>query len=242
MTHATSPAPQGPGFYPQLQTHTAQARAGLTQIPVVAACLAGTVSRASYLAFLQEAYHHVRHTVPLLQTCKAALSDNPAYAWLLPALDEYIEEETGHEQWILNDIAAAGGDRQAAEHSAPGAAADIMVAYAYDLLQRRNPLGLFGMVHVLEGTSVALALLAADRIQQALGLPNAAFSYLRSHGTLDVEHTEHFARLMDRIDNPDDQAAILQASLRFCRLYGDVFRDLPLPQPQQQASPAMEAA
>jgi hypothetical protein len=25
------------------------------------------VSRPSYLAFLREAYHHVRHTVPLLQ-------------------------------------------------------------------------------------------------------------------------------------------------------------------------------
>src|SRR5512137_751605 len=50
----------------------------------------------------------------------------------------------------------------------------------------REPLGFFGMVHVLEGTSVSLALLAADAIQKPLKLPYAAFGYLRSHGTLDV--------------------------------------------------------
>ena len=67
--------------------------------------------------------------------------------------------------------------------------AEVMVAYAYDLVNRRNPAGFFGMVFVLEGTSVAMALTAADQIQQALKLPDAAFSYLRSHGTLDQEHT-----------------------------------------------------
>ena len=41
-----------------------------------------------------------------------------------------------------------------------------MVAYAYDTVQRRNPVGFFGMVYVLEGTSVALALSAADASRQ----------------------------------------------------------------------------
>jgi heme oxygenase len=114
-------------------------------------------------------------------------------------------------------------------HGRPGHAAEVMVAYAYDTIARGNPLGFFGMVHVLEGSSVALALLAADRIQQQLGLPDAAFSYLRSHGTLDREHTQHFELLMDRIESPADQDAIVHAARAFYRLYGDVFRGLPLP-------------
>ena len=90
---------------------------------------------------------------------KAAL---PAHhRWLEPALDEYIEEEAGHDEWILNDIAACGGDAEAVRHGRPSPATEIMVAYAYDTVQRGNPLGFFGMVHVLEGTSVSLALLAA---------------------------------------------------------------------------------
>lgn len=73
------------------------------------------------------------------------------------------------------------------------------------------------MVFVLEGTSVALALQAADRIQQALGLPNKAFSYLRSHGTLDQEHTKHLAALLEQM-TPEDQADVLHAAKVFYKL------------------------
>ena len=215
-------------FYEQLVEQTADARMGLLGTPIIQGCLHGQVSLPSYLAFLREAYHHVRHTVPLLHACKAALP--AANRWLSEPLDEYIEEEQGHDEWILNDIRAAGGDDAAVRHGPPGHATEVMVAYAYDTIARRNPLGFFGMVHVLEGTSVSLALLAADQIQKPLQLPDAAFSYLRSHGTLDQEHTAHFELLMDQIDDPTDRADIVHAARAFYRLYGDVFSSLPLPQ------------
>ena len=142
----------------------------------------------------------------------------------------YVEEETGHEEWILDDIVACGGDREVTSKSRPRLVTEVMVAYGYDTIARGNPLGFFGMVYVLEGTSVALALMAADRIQEALVLPNAAFSYLRSHGTLDLEHTDHFESLMGHIDRPEDQEAIVHAAKAFYQLYGDVFRSLPIPQ------------
>jgi heme oxygenase len=221
-------------FHDQLLRQSADARQGLLSTPIIQGCLRGEVSLQSYLAFLREAYHHVRHTVPLLQATQAALP--PRHAWLRSPLDAYIEEETGHDEWILSDIAACGADAEAVRHGPPGHATEVMVAYAYDTIARRNPLGFFGMVHVLEGTSVSLALLAADAIQLPLHLPDAAFSYLRSHGALDVEHTAHFAQLMDRVDDPQDQADIVHAARAFFRLYGDVFRSLPLP--QAEAVPA----
>ena len=225
-------------FFQQLLSDTAQARIGLVTAPIIQGCLQGRVSLPSYVAFLTEAYHHVRHTVPLLRACKAALPAHHA-AWLDGALDEYVQEEQGHDEWILDDIAACGFDAEAVRHGRPAHATEVMVAYAYDLIARGNPLGFFGMVHVLEGTSVALALQAADQIQAHLRLPDRAFSYLRSHGTLDVEHTAHFARLMDRIDAPADRAAIVHAARAFYRLYGDVFRGLPMPQAEPAASAAL---
>jgi acyl-CoA synthetase (AMP-forming)/AMP-acid ligase II/heme oxygenase len=224
-------------FHQQLLAQTEEARRGLVGAPIIQGCLRGEVSLPSYLAFLREAYHHVRHTVPLLRACKAALP--PRLHWLHSALDEYIDEEAGHDEWILDDIAACGGDAQAVRHGRPGHATEVMVAYAYDTIARGNPLGFFGMVHVLEGTSVSLALMAADAIQKPLGLPDRAFSYLRSHGTLDQEHTATFALLMDQIDDPQDQADIVHAARAFFRLYGDVFRSLPLPQTQRAAEEAL---
>ena len=217
-------------FHARLLDQTTSAREGLLATPIIQGALRGQVSLPSYLAFLREAYHHVRHTVPLLRATRSAL---PAHhAWLREPLDEYIGEEAGHDEWILDDIDAAGGDAAAVREGAPGHATEVMVAYAYDTIARGNPLGFFGMVHVLEGTSVSLALLAADAIQKPLALPDAAFTYLRSHGLLDREHTAHFAVLMDRIDDAGDQAAIVHAARAFFRLYGDVFRSLPLPQPE----------
>ena len=220
-------------FHARLLEQTAEARQDLLRAPIIQGTLRGEVSLPSYLAFLREAYHHVRHTVPLLLACRAAL---PArHQWLREPLAEYVVEEEGHDEWILNDIRACGGDADAVRRGTPGHATEVMVAYAYDTIARRNPLGFLGMVHVLEGTSVSLALLAAGQIQKPLALPDSAFSYLRSHGLLDREHTAHFEDLMNRIEDSRDQADIVHAARAFFRLYGDVFRSLPLPETHRQA-------
>ena len=44
---------------------------------------------------------------------------------------------------------------------------------------------------------------------------------------------------MDRIDDPQDQAAIVHAARAFFRLYGDVFRSLPLPVAPRRAAEAV---
>ena len=212
-------------FYEELAAATSAERAYLLSSPIIVNCLRGDVSRESYLAFLGQAFHHVRHTTPLLMALGGRLPER--LAWLRRPVAEYIDEEIGHEEWILNDIAAAGGDAEAVRKSRPGLPAEVMVAYAYDLVNRGNPAAFFGMVFVLEGTSVAMALNAADRIQQALGLPDAAFSYLRSHGTLDQEHTRHLAELVEKMA-PEDQADVVHAAKVFFRLYAEIFRALPV--------------
>ena len=212
-------------FYEELAAATSAERAYLLSSPIIVNCLRGDVSRESYLAFLGQAFHHVRHTTPLLMALGGRLPER--LAWLRRPVAEYIDEEIGHEEWILNDIAAAGGDAEAVRKSRPGLPAEVMVAYAYDLVNRGNPAAFFGMVFVLEGTSVAMALNAADRIQQALGLPDAAFSYLRSHGTLDQEHTRHLADLLEKM-TPEDQADVVHAAKVFFRLYAEIFRALPV--------------
>lgn len=211
-------------FNQQLLEASAEARAEFLAIPFLREGARGALGLPSYLAFLTEAYHHVKETTPLLMAA-GLRCETP---WLRKALAHYIIEEVGHEEWILSDIAAAGGDAEAVRDGQPRPATDIMVAYAYDTVLRRNPVGLFGMVLVLEGTSVALALSAADAIQQSLGLPDAAFSYLRSHGTLDQEHMGHFANVINQLDQPADQAAVIHCARMFYRLYGDIFRSLPM--------------
>lgn len=214
-------------FHEQLARVTAADREFLLGAPVIQRCLAGDVTRDQYIAFLTQAYHHVRHTVPLMMAVGARLPER--HLWLQEAVLHYLDEEAGHDEWILNDIAHAGGDRAAAAASQPAVATEAMVAYAYDTVMRRNPVGFFGMVHVLEGTSVALALQAADHIQTALGLPARAFTYLRSHGELDKEHVHHLAGILERFTDPEDRDAVVRCARGIYWLYGQVFRGIDQP-------------
>lgn len=212
-------------FYATLGRATAVARERLLASPVIVDCMAGRVDRVTYVEFLTEAYHHVRHTVPLLMACGSRL---PArLSWLHAGLVDYIAEEFGHEQWILNDIAACGADSAAAARRAPRLPTELMVAFAYDYVTRANPIGLFGMIYVLEGTSVALATRAATIIQKQLGLPAHAFSYLRSHGEVDVHHIEKYARLVNRLDAHEDREAVIHCASVVFELYAQMFRSLP---------------
>jgi pyrroloquinoline quinone (PQQ) biosynthesis protein C len=208
----------------RLQELTHADRESLQSVPVIRRALSGDVTRDLYIAFLTQAYHHVRHTVPLLMAVGARLSSR--HHWLQKELVHYIEEEVGHEEWILNDIAASGGDAGRVRHGSPALETDAMVAYAYDTVMRRSPVGFFGMVHVLEGTSVALALAAAKSIQQALRLPERAFTYLSSHGRLDQEHLGHLASVLDRLDGEEDRPAVITCARTMYWLYGNVFRSL----------------
>lgn len=214
-------------FMQELTLATAADREWLLAAPVIRQALAGEFERPTYLAFLTEAYHHVRHTVPLLMAVGSRLG--PRHAWLQKPILHYLEEEAGHEEWILNDIAAAGGDPGRARAAEPSLATSAMVAYAYDTVMRRNPVGFFGMVFVLEGTSVAVALAAADGIQSSLGLPQRAFTYLRSHGQLDQEHVGDLAGILERLDDPADRADILRCARGIYWLYGEMFRGLTAP-------------
>lgn len=212
-------------FYDILTDTTADDRQSLYATPIIERALRGTVSLEQYLAFLTQAYHHVKHTTALLMACGGRLPER--LDWLRTAAAHYIQEEIGHEQWILSDIQVCGGNPEAVRRGRPHTATEVMVAYAYHTVDRGNPVGFFGMVYVLEGTSVALAGRVAETLQSSLGLPPQAFSYLSSHGALDQEHVEFFAGLMDRLTDSRDQAAVVHGARVFYRLYGDIFRALP---------------
>ncbi len=227
-------------FFDELQAATAQERQALFNVPVIREALAGEVSLDNYRAFLAQAYYHVRHTVPLMMACGARLPSR--LEWLRGAVCEYIEEEYGHEKWILNDITACGGDAAHVRDGKPSLPIELMVSFLYDLIARGNPVGLFGMVNVLEGTSIALATQAATTIQERLELPVTAFSYLASHGALDIGHMDTYRGLMDQLQDPEDKAAVIHASKVVYHLYTEMFRGLPRAQVPQGVSEVQHAA
>jgi pyrroloquinoline quinone (PQQ) biosynthesis protein C len=211
-------------MYDDLLKATEVERKQLLSLPLITQGAAGNIALETYVAFLTQAYHHVKHTVPLLMATGGRLGEQ--YEWLRTAIGEYIEEEMGHQEWILDDINACGFDKEAVRNAKPSLATELMVAYAYDMIHRVNPIGFFGMVLVLEGTSTAVASQAAKSIGTSLNLPANCFVYLTSHGALDVGHTEFYADIVNKITDKNDQQLLIHSAKNFYKLYGDIFRDI----------------
>ena len=71
-------------FFDQLQHQTSSEREYLLAAPIIHSALAGTATLEQYIAFLTQAYHHVKHTVPLLMACGARLPER--VEWLRGAM------------------------------------------------------------------------------------------------------------------------------------------------------------
>ncbi len=87
-------------FYDDLLAATEAERRAFLSIPLLQQSIAGGISLQAYTAFLTEAYHHVKHTTPLLMMCGGRLPER--LEWLREAVGEYIKEEMGHQEWMTS--------------------------------------------------------------------------------------------------------------------------------------------
>jgi len=218
-------------FFNTLKEQTREAQQSMLSAPIFKACERGEIDLDTYIAFLTQAFHHVKHTVPLLMACGGRL--DAEHEWVREALAEYIDEEKGHHEWILNDINACGANAELVRHNQGdgrvGEAIELMVAYLYHQIDRQNPMALFGMVWVLEGTSVGVGGHIAQLVKHKLNLPDEALTYLTSHSVLDQDHIQFFESLMDKVTDADDQQAIIDSANMVFKLYGQMLLSLSEP-------------
>jgi len=210
--------------YLKLVEQTTSSRQQFIELPLIQEVLRGGASKELYLDFLGQAYHHVKCTAPLMALAAGRCGgEDRRYQ---AALFEYVKEEYGHDEWILEDIEALGGGAEAVRRSSPRLPCKVMVGHACYLVDRVSPYALLGMIHVLEGMSVALAGRAVRAIRNAIcGTGEAGFKYLMTHSDLDIEHTRFFEDLMCGIDERH-LPTVIESACDFYVLYGAIFRDL----------------
>ena len=83
------------------------------------------------------------------------------------------------------------------------------------------------MVFMLESTSTQIANKGADAVKEKLKLPQKAFSYLYSHGELDIGHMKFFEETVNQITDPEDQKAIIEVAQNTFRLFANLLRSIP---------------
>jgi hypothetical protein len=150
---------------------------------------------------LLQLHQIMRASVPLLEAAQRRAheraAEDPVCAGLCAYYQQHVEEERFHDEWMLEDLAAAGiGPAEAlAKIPSPHLAAAVGAQYYWVL--HHHPVALLGYMAVLEGHPPPADLL--DEIQARSGLPPAALRTLRKHGQLDPDHGRELDRQLDAL-------------------------------------------
>src|SRR6266480_3275149 len=138
-------------FFITLVEMTDANRRELETIPKVNSMIHHGLSLAEYKAFLHDLYHIVWHFCPVMAAAAARCSDR--FREVRFDLYDRIEEEKGHDSWVLEDIEVIGGDAASARAHPPSAPVQAMIAFNYFGAERVHPCSVLGMLYMLEVVS-----------------------------------------------------------------------------------------
>ena len=212
-------------FFITLVESSDASRRAIETSPRVHAMMHKGLALPEYLAFLRDLYHIVWHFCPIMATAAARCGDS--LRGIRYDLYERIEEEKGHENWVLEDIGALGGDADGMGAASPSAPVQAMIGFNYYAAERVHPCSVLGMLYVLEVVASVYGGKAADSIARAIGRETGkgGFRFLSSHATMDVDHMAKLNLLLKTIEEPAAQAAVISSTQVNFHQFGQLFSD-----------------
>lgn len=223
MSGAISTKSKPASFFITLVEMTDSSRRDLETIPKVHAMIHHGLTLSEYKAFLHDLYHIVWHFCPIMAAAAARCDDR--FRNVRYDLYERIQEEKGHEAWVLEDIEAVGGDVSGVKSSPPSAPVQAMIAFNYYGAERVHPCSVLGMLYMLEVVSSVYGGRTADSIARSIGrnVDAGGFKFLSSHATMDVDHMQRMNQLVKTISDPEAQDAIINSTRVNFHQFGAMF-------------------
>ncbi len=199
-----------PGFFSTLVMATDEDRRAFETHPAVLAAVADGLSLPRYRALLLELYHVVWHFNPVCAAAASRLDDR--FKTVRYFLYEHMQEEAGHEQWVLNDLDAIGVPAAQALAHAPAVHTLALAGYNHWAADRRHPASALGMLYALEViASVYGGPFAAAQRDRLLLEGDRGVSFIDSHATMDAQHMAELRQVLDPLDDAEARAAIVES-------------------------------
>jgi pyrroloquinoline quinone (PQQ) biosynthesis protein C len=198
-------------FFIRLIETTDEERRALERVPKVDRMIHKGLGRDEYRDFLLDLYPIVWHFCPIMAAAAARCGDD--YRQVRLHLYANIDEEKGHEQWILDDLRAIGGDPEEAARREPCAPVQAFVGYNYYCPEHVHPATVIGMLYSLEVVSSVYGGRVAHSIARSLEMEGPhGFTFLQSHASMDVDHMAKLNQLIKGISDPRVQDAIVNVT------------------------------
>jgi Iron-containing redox enzyme len=172
----------------------------------------------------------VRASVPLMRAAEEACGypqhvGDPALEGFAGYLRQHIPEETGHDEWILDDGEAMGIERAAILNRQPKESAAELAGVQYYWIYHYNPIALAGYIAVMEGGPPTTEFL--EDAARRNNIPLKCFNNLLYHARIDPQHRQDLNDVLDSLPlTPDHLGLIGLSALRTLRTLTEIMEAL----------------
>jgi Iron-containing redox enzyme len=143
----------------------------------------------------------IRSSVPLMQAAYEQCSHLQEQRKLISDLRRYykkhVQEETNHDEWLLDDLESIGVSRQESLSRKPLQAVAELVGSQYYWIYHWHPVCLLGYIALLEGDPPRKELV--EQLQKSTGYPDTAFRTIVKHSDLDPYHRDDLNKLLETL-------------------------------------------
>lgn len=198
-------------FFADLVLRTDEDRRAFETNAVVMEAVATGMSVERYRRLLIELYHVVWHFNPISAAAASRLSDK--YQKVRHFLYEHMQEEAGHEEWVLNDLEAIGVSREKTREEVPSAFTRTLCGYNYWSADRGHPCSSLGMMYSLEVIASVYGGTFASAMTEALLLEgDRGVSFIGSHASMDTEHLIDLKEVLNTLTDDEARDAIVEST------------------------------
>lgn len=199
-------------LFAELVSETDEARREFETHPALLDAVANGLSVERYQRLLLELYHVVWHFNPVCAAAASRLDDR--FRDVRYFLYEHMHEESGHEIWVLNDLAAIGVEATTAIAHSPSVYTQALNGYNYWATERLHPCAALGMLYTLEVIASVYGGPFASAVKESLLLDGEqGISFIGSHATLDQQHMADLRKVLNLVTDADAARAIKAAAL-----------------------------
>ena len=197
-------------FFLDLVGRTDEARRAFETHPTVMDAVANGMSLERYRKLLLELYHVVWHFNPVCAAAASRIGD--AHRQVRYFLYEHMQEEKGHEEWVLNDLEAMGVGRDTGRAHPPDVFTLALTGYNYWAADRRHPCSVLGMLYALEVIASVYGGPFTNALKDRLLLEDdRGVTFIGSHATLDAEHMAELREVLNLLDDEAARDAVVES-------------------------------
>lgn len=199
-------------FFGELISRTDEARRDFETSPAIMDGVAHGLALERYRALLLELYQVVWHFNPICAAAASRVDDT--HREVRYHLYAHMQEEVGHEQWVMNDLAAIGVAADVVTAHVPSVHTQAMVGFNYWCADRRHPCAVLGMLYVLEVIASVYGGAFSTAVKERLLLDGEqGISFIGSHADMDAQHMAGLRKLLNTLTDPAAREAVVESTL-----------------------------